>query len=212
MLPNKTCKKNAISGMEQDEHVISILLSLIRNVQGQQKERVLTKFLEKDMEKAERIVELHFFYKQRSSLSDSIISKEIEKSDDEPDEDEIYMKRLDGGLFVLQQIDLIILEVMYYAPVMLRERIHKLFEQQRVSIVTVKDVVVEFLQQLGDVLLGLGYKLQKLLERHLPTDPLTLLHSCVQVTPPAFPSQTVPRQLSRIAQTSLRIRHYLTTP
>ena len=150
MLPNKTCKKNAISGMEQDEHVISILLSLIRNVQGQQKERVLTKFLEKDMEKAERIVELHFFYKQRSSLSDSIISKEIEKSDDEPDEDEIYMKRLDGGLFVLQQIDLIILEVMYYAPVMLRERIHKLFEQQRVSIVTVKDVVVEFLQQLGD--------------------------------------------------------------
>ena len=60
------------------------------------------------------------------------------------------MKRLDGGLFVLQQIDLIILEVMYYAPVMLRERIHKLFEQQRVSIVTVKDVVVEFLQQLGD--------------------------------------------------------------
>ena len=35
------------------------------------------------MDKAERIVELHFFYKQRSSLSDSIISKEIEKSDDE---------------------------------------------------------------------------------------------------------------------------------
>ena len=150
MLPNKTCKKNAISGMEQDEHVISILLSLIRNVQGQQKERVLTKFLEKDMEKAERIVELHFFYKQRSSLSDSIISKEIQKSGDVPDEDEIYMKRLDGGLFVLQQIDLIILEVMYYGPVMLRERIHKLFEQQKVSIVTVKDVVVEFLQQLGD--------------------------------------------------------------
>ena len=150
MLPNKTCKKNAISGMEQDEHVISILVSLIRNVQGQQKERVLTKFLEKDMEKAERIVELHFFYKQRSSLSDSIISKEIQKSGDVPDEDEIYMKRLDGGLFVLQQIDLIILEVMYYGPVMLRERIHKLFEQQKVSIVTVKDVVVEFLQQLGD--------------------------------------------------------------
>ena len=47
---------------------------------------------------------------------------------------------------------MIILEVMYYAPVMLRERIHKLFEQQRVSIVTVKDVriIVEFLQQLGD--------------------------------------------------------------
>ena len=150
MLPNKTCKKNSISGMEQDEHVISILLSLIRNVQGQQKERVLAKFVEKDMEKSERLVELHFFYTQRSSVSNSLISKEIQKSDDVPDEDEIYMKRLDGGLFVLQQIDFIIIEVMYYGPVMLRERIHKLFEQQRVSIVTVKNVVIEFIQQMGD--------------------------------------------------------------
>ena len=138
--------------MEQDEHVISILLSLIRNVQGQQKERILAKFVEKDMEKSERLVELHFFYKHRSSVSDSIISKEIQKStsDDVPDEDEIYMKRLDGGLFVLQQIDFIIMEVMYYGPVLLRERIHKLFEQQRVSIESVKNVVIEFLEQTGD--------------------------------------------------------------
>ena len=153
MLPNKYFKKNAISGMEQDEHVISILLSLIQNVQGQLKDRVLGKFIEKDMEKSERLVEMHFFYNQRSAVSDSIILKEIQSRTDEEslNEDTVYMKRLDGGLFVLQQIDLILVEVMYYGPTPLKDRIYKLFEQQRESIDSVKEVIGDYIQQMGDV-------------------------------------------------------------
>ncbi|KAI6654050.1 Beta-catenin-like protein 1 [Oopsacas minuta] len=152
MLPNKSCKKNAISGMEQDEHVISIILSLLRNVQGQHNDRILAKFVEKDMEKSERLVELHFVYKQRSSVSDSIIYKEIQrtKNEDRLDEDAIYMKRLDGGLYVLQQIDLIVVEVLYHGSAALKDRIYKLFEQQRANIDCVKSVVIDFIQHMGE--------------------------------------------------------------
>ena len=152
MLPNKSCKKNAISGMEQDEHVISILLSLIQNVQGQLKDRLLGKFIEKDMEKSERLVEMHFFYKQRSAVCDSIIYKEITSRNDEDSlsEDAVYLRRLDGGLFVLQQIDLILVEVMYNGPTPLKDRIYKLFEQQRENIESVKEVVLDYTQQMGD--------------------------------------------------------------
>ena len=152
MLPNKSRKKNSISGKEQDEHVISILLSLIQNVQGPLKDRVLGKFIEKDMEKSERLVELHFFYKQRSAVSDSIIFKDIRSRSEEDalSEDAVYLKRLDGGLFVLQQIDLILIEVMYYGSAPLKDRIYKLFEQQRETIESVKEVVGDYIQQMGD--------------------------------------------------------------
>ena len=151
MLPNKACKKNAISGMEQDEHVISILLSLLQNAHGSLKDRVLAKFIEKDMEKAERLVELHFVYKHRSSKSDATIARELESSEDETlDEEMVYLRRLDGGLFVLQQIDLIMVEAICNGPSFLKERLFKLLEQKRDSIASVKSVVSDFIEHMGD--------------------------------------------------------------
>lgn len=44
------------------EHVVSIIASMLRNCQGSQRQRLLAKFTENDLEKVDRLLELHFKY------------------------------------------------------------------------------------------------------------------------------------------------------
>lgn len=44
------------------EHVVSIIASMLRNCQGGQRQRLLAKFTENDLEKVDRLLELHFKY------------------------------------------------------------------------------------------------------------------------------------------------------
>ena len=57
------------------EHVVSVIASLIRNCDGQQRQRLLNKFIENDHEKVERLMELHFHYLEKVQLADDMIEK-----------------------------------------------------------------------------------------------------------------------------------------
>jgi beta-catenin-like protein 1 len=61
---------------------------------------VLSKFTENDHEKVERIMELHFKYLDKVHAAET----EGGAGGDDDDEDEAYLRRLDGGLFTLQQV------------------------------------------------------------------------------------------------------------
>jgi beta-catenin-like protein 1 len=52
-------------------------------------------------------LELHFQYFERVQSA----SNNLEEDDEDDDEDEAYLRRLDAGLFTLQLIDYIILEI-----------------------------------------------------------------------------------------------------
>ena len=54
--------KKKIGRDEQEEHICSIIASLFRNVQGPPRERLITKFIENDHEKVDRLLELHMKY------------------------------------------------------------------------------------------------------------------------------------------------------
>lgn len=54
-------------------------------------------------------MELHFKYYDKVSIVDRRVQQDADV--DEDDEYDIYLKRLEGGLFTLQLIDYIILEV-----------------------------------------------------------------------------------------------------
>ena len=60
-------------------------------------QRLLDNFKEIDYEKVYRLYESNFkyFYKVR------LVGEEIERNGDEEDEDEMYLKRLEGGSFAL---------------------------------------------------------------------------------------------------------------
>ena len=58
----KKHKRKGVSAEEYEEHVVSIVASLLKNCRGAQRQRLLAKFTEGDHEKVERVMELHFKY------------------------------------------------------------------------------------------------------------------------------------------------------
>merc|ERR1719300_1016155 len=117
----KRSKRAGVSAEEHEDHVISILASLFKNVTStnnglKQRERLLAKWTENDHEKVDRLMEVHDKYLAKVEESDKAIDKEVRMMAKDPEQEplsdeEIYMKRLEGGLFCLQQVDYIILEI-----------------------------------------------------------------------------------------------------
>jgi hypothetical protein len=96
---------------EQDyeEHVVSCIVSLLRHTEGEENERITQKFVENDCEKTKRLMELHLkYYLKVYQFDQREKSGEIQRVLGTDDEEEIFCERLDAGLFLLQQICLIV--------------------------------------------------------------------------------------------------------
>ena len=152
MKPPKPGKKVA-SGSEQEmeEHVASIIASLFRNVQQSAlRDRLVSKFLENDCEKVDRLMELHFKYKRRVTLADEEIKRERRGGMAAEDEEvEAYLGRLDAGLFTLQLVDYVMGELYLCSIPAIRTRIQTLLSQNRDSLAGVRTVLSEYLENLG---------------------------------------------------------------
>ncbi|ROT83870.1 Beta-catenin-like protein 1 [Penaeus vannamei] len=111
----KTPGKHGKKGLTKDqheEHVISIITSLLRNCRPNQRTRLINKFTENDHEKVDRLLELHFKYLEKVLAT----NLEEQAKTENLDEDELYLRRLDGGLFTLQLVDYIMLDVCATGP------------------------------------------------------------------------------------------------
>lgn len=101
--------------MAEEEHIIGILASLVRNLplESGHRLRVVRKFVEDDYAKLERLLDLREGYEARVQAQDEKIARENEEQ--ELDEDEIKeeeplraLERLEAGLYCMQLIDLIL--------------------------------------------------------------------------------------------------------
>jgi beta-catenin-like protein 1 len=101
--------------VEEEEHVIGILASLVRNLplDSGHRLRVVHKFVEDDYAKLERLLDIREGYEARVKAFDEKV--EAENKEQGLDEEEIAeeapmraLERLDAGLYVMQTIDLII--------------------------------------------------------------------------------------------------------
>ncbi|XP_058453702.1 beta-catenin-like protein 1 [Malaya genurostris] len=144
----KRNKKRLLSTDEHEEHVVSIVASMLRNCKGAQRQRMLTKFTENDFEKVERLMELHFKYLEKVELVDQEIDQQITARELEEDEDVIYIKRLSGGLFTLQLIDYIILEIS--STDVVKQRVLQILNLRNASMKTIRHVMREYAGNLGD--------------------------------------------------------------
>ncbi|KAK2718224.1 beta-catenin-like protein 1 isoform X2 [Artemia franciscana] len=144
----KTPKKSKLKGLlaeEFEEHVLSIIANIFRHCQGPQRQRLLAKFAENDFEKVERLMELHFKYTEKVSKSD----REIQDAEDE-DEEATYLRRLDNGLFVLQMIDYIILEVAVSGPSQIRDRVLHILNLRGGSVQQIREIIREYVSNFGE--------------------------------------------------------------
>ena len=149
----KMSKKAGTNQTEHEEHICSIIASLLRNVQGASRDRLVGKFLESDHEKVDRLMELHFKYLKRVRDMDEVIQREkrLSASVDTPEtEMESYIRRLDAGLFTLQLIDYIILELCRCGMPSIPSRIGTLLNQHGDSLETVRAIMREYVDNMGD--------------------------------------------------------------
>jgi len=150
-------KRAGVSSEEHEERTVSILASLLKNVTGnnnasKQRERILVKFTENDHEKVDRLMELHDKYVAKVEAADNEIDDEIrtlEGTEAELGEDEIYMKRLDAGLFTLQLVDFIILDISCCGASTVKSRVMQTLNMKGGSSKVLRDVVREYASNLG---------------------------------------------------------------
>ncbi|KAF9168380.1 hypothetical protein DFQ26_009003 [Actinomortierella ambigua] len=105
----------SFSEVEDEEHVIGVLASLMRNLppESGHRLRLVNKFFEDDYAKLERLLDVREGYEARVEAIDEQIAKDNEERglDEEEiaeEEPERMLQRLDAGLYVMQLIDLII--------------------------------------------------------------------------------------------------------
>ncbi|KAG0378270.1 hypothetical protein BGX24_004290 [Mortierella sp. AD032] len=105
----------SFSEVEEEEHLIGIIASLVRNLplESGHRLRVVRKFVEDDYAKLERLLDLREGYEARVKAFDEKIeqeNKELELTQEEIEEEEPVraLQRLETGLYVMQQVDLIL--------------------------------------------------------------------------------------------------------
>ncbi|KAM7278570.1 hypothetical protein ACFE04_005704 [Oxalis oulophora] len=87
---------------ELEERIISLIASLFGGIlRGSRKERLLSKFIENECEKIDRLMELYIRYSDRVKAETERLDK-IDVDDLEMDDDEKYNRKLESGLYTLQ--------------------------------------------------------------------------------------------------------------
>ncbi|XP_052822052.1 beta-catenin-like protein 1 isoform X1 [Octopus bimaculoides] len=140
---------------ELEEHITSIICNLLRNCQGTQRQRLLNKFTENDHEKVERLLELHFKYLEKVHRVDDQIEKEkhrimeMNEELDEDHEDQFYLRRLEAGLFTLQLIDCIMLEICASGASSVKQRVMQILNMRGGSLKTIRNIMREYAGNIG---------------------------------------------------------------
>lgn len=152
--PNKH-KKKGLAVEEHEEHVCSIVASMLKNGKGTQRQRLMNKFTENDHEKVDRLMELHFKYLETVQVADNQIDKErqdMQAAGEDVDsvlEDQFYLKRLDHGLFTLQLIDSIMLEICASGAPSIKQRVMQILNVRGGSIKTIRNIMREYAGNIG---------------------------------------------------------------
>ncbi|RYR65292.1 hypothetical protein Ahy_A03g011232 isoform A [Arachis hypogaea] len=162
---NKKNKKERYQE-ELEERIVSLISSLFGGIlRGSRRERLLSKFVENECEKIDRLMELYMRYSDRVKAESERLN-EVELDDLEMDEDEKYNRKLEAGLYTLQvkfsiiyQEDCVILQLIAVIlghiwcsehPQM-RGRIELLLKQNKLSKNHLKDILQEYHDNIGDL-------------------------------------------------------------
>ncbi|CAL8130283.1 unnamed protein product [Prunus armeniaca] len=87
---------------ELEERIVSLIASLFGGIlRGSRRERLLSKFVENECEKIDRLMELYMRYSDRVKAETERMDQ-LELDDLEMDEEEKYNRKLESGLYTLQ--------------------------------------------------------------------------------------------------------------
>ncbi|KAK9266441.1 hypothetical protein L1049_007438 [Liquidambar formosana] len=136
---------------ELEERIVSLISSLFGGIlRGSRRERLLSKFVENECEKIDRLMELYMRYSDRVTAETKRMNQ-LELDNLEMDEEERYNRRLESGLYTLQLIAVILGHLWSTEHSRMRARIDLLLKQQNLSKENVKDILQEYHDNIGDL-------------------------------------------------------------
>lgn len=135
---------------ELEERLVSLIASLLGGIlRGSRRERLLSKFVENECEKIDRLMELYMRYSTRVK-KEAAKFDQLELDDLEMDEDEKYNRKLEAGLYTLQLIAVILGHLWTSEHPRIRARIELLLKQHKLTKQDVKDILQEYHDNIGD--------------------------------------------------------------
>ncbi|KAJ3672297.1 hypothetical protein LUZ60_007018 [Juncus effusus] len=145
-------KKNKESYQEElEERIISLIASLLGGItRGSRRDRLLSKFVENECEKIDRLMELYMRYSDRVKAETERLDT-LELDDLEMDEDERYNRKLEAGLYTLQLIAVILGHLWSSEHTDMRARTELLLKQNKLTKQDVKDILQEYHDNIGDL-------------------------------------------------------------
>ncbi|GLT57698.1 hypothetical protein SLA2020_306520 [Shorea laevis] len=150
ILVNKKNKRERYQE-ELEERLISLIASLFGGIlRGSRRERLLSKFVENECEKIDRLMELYMRYSDRVK-AESQRMDQLELDDFEMDEEERYNRKLESGLYTLQLIAVLLGHLWCSEHPQMRARIDLLLKQQKLCRKDVKDILQEYHDNIGDL-------------------------------------------------------------
>lgn len=144
-------RANEVNREEEESRAVSIISNLLAGSGEENKSRTLSKFVENEFEKCDRLMEIFTRYATKVAEEERRIHALYEG---EQDEDEILLARMDAGLFTLQQCTLIIAVLWSTADYGLRKRILTLLHQQRYTLGFLRMIMTEYVNSLGSEEVG----------------------------------------------------------
>ena len=112
---SSSSRSTATSSTEETEHLLGLLVSLFTNLPSSSPSRfrLLSKFIEGSYEKVDRLLELRDEAEGRLMSVERAIDEERKAGVDGEEEEEereemFYLRRLEGGLFMLQMVDYVL--------------------------------------------------------------------------------------------------------
>jgi len=109
--PSKGQRKDTTPD-EHEEHVCSVVASLLRSCNEENRQRILNKFVEHDHEKVDRLVELLLKYRERIDRFEARRARQRASGKAvEVDAESDQLEKLDAGLFTLQRVCLVLADV-----------------------------------------------------------------------------------------------------
>eukprot|EP01132_Coremiostelium_polycephalum_P007436 gene7436-9138_t len=145
---NKKVYKEA----EDDEHIIGMINSLFRQLDknSERYTRLVGKFTEDNYSKTDRLIELHSkYWKKVESVEKTSLDQVQDQEEREMVEEENFFKRLDAGLFKLQNIDVILLILCDHDP-KLKEKILSQFKSQNILMNDFRNILFEYCESAED--------------------------------------------------------------
>ena len=139
-----------------EEHALVIIVALLKfTSRPELRDRLLNKFIEQNFVKTERLIELHLKYLERLRQFDD--RNNYPSLSNQEDAEQLFLQRLnEGGLFILQLVDQVIVMISSYrwessssVEHSIKQRIHRLLNMHSNTdhIQVIKSIVTEYLDE-----------------------------------------------------------------